>query len=179
MLANDFGLITQVGRYTWQLAGQNRQLPLSAAELVTEAVSVESLPEPAQAVEKPVEKKLGRKICDLSSQNLRPIPSSSSRFNDSKDIENLPPLDSDSSQKMRANFEALHQAGVRQPALNRLAKLAHVTPELVAGHAQSAPNVRLAIYRIENNWPVPQREQSAEDARRKFVEGEYAEFIHR
>jgi len=53
---------------------------------------------------------------------------------------------------------ALVEAGVREPKLSRLARLPHVTPELVRGHVRLASEQRrglgTAIYRIENDWPV-------------------------
>jgi hypothetical protein len=44
-----------------------------------------------------------------------------------------------------------------------LAGLPHVTPELVAFHAETAPNVPTAIHRIEHDWPIQTKAPQAPD----------------
>jgi hypothetical protein len=60
-----------------------------------------------------------------------------------------------------ANKKALEEAGIREPARSRLAKLAHVNPEMIAAHVEQARaegwEIGTAIYRIEYDWPLPER----------------------
>lgn len=69
-----------------------------------------------------------------------------------------PPLPAQNTEKRTPVYDALRAAGVREPALSRLAALEHVTPELVAAHVEAArvegKQLGAAIYRIEHNWPV-------------------------
>lgn len=65
-----------------------------------------------------------------------------------------------------AILEALDAAKIREPKRSQLAKLEHITVELIKGHVASAPNIGLAIYRITNNWEVPEiKSESQEPAR--------------
>lgn len=52
----------------------------------------------------------------------------------------------------------LDAVGVREPKKSKLARLDHVTVELINGHVKECQDKGLqigtAIYRIENNWPV-------------------------
>lgn len=54
---------------------------------------------------------------------------------------------------------ALDEAGIRDPARKRLAKMEHVTPEFVRGHVEVVKaeglQIGTAIHRIEYNWPLP------------------------
>lgn len=86
--------------------------------------------------------------------------SSSSSVNniDKIDIPLLPP-DNQMSKFFTSDpavFSALDEAKIRNPKRDELARLEHVTPELIAAHVKSAPNLALAIYRIQNNWPAPE-----------------------
>lgn len=58
-------------------------------------------------------------------------------------------------------MDALNAAGIMEPKRSQLAKLQHVTPHLIGAHVKTAPNLSLAIYRIQNNWPVPKAEENA------------------
>jgi hypothetical protein len=59
-------------------------------------------------------------------------------------------------------------------ARSRLAGLRHVTAELVEYHARTAGGTGRAIYRIEHGWPVETEEGRG---RRRYVEGEFAEWV--
>lgn len=52
-------------------------------------------------------------------------------------------------------LKALDAARIREPKRSVLARLPHVTVELIEGHVATAPNKGLAIYRIEHDWDVP------------------------
>lgn len=51
-------------------------------------------------------------------------------------------------------LKALDEAKIREPKRGILARLEHVTVELIKGHVATAPNKSLAIYRIEHDWEV-------------------------
>lgn len=183
LLLADYGVVNQVGRYTWQLAGQNRQLPLGyrmiEPEPGTEAESVEDLP--GATFDEPVEiaddEEIRSRLSRASSRLTRPDSSSSrSLIQDLSDSTDLPPLEDASSRKTRANLAALDRGGIREPARSRLARLEHVTPELVAGHSVECANLGQAIHRIEHNWPV-KTTQPDDDDRAGYVSGKYSEFI--
>jgi len=70
----------------------------------------------------------------------------------------------------------LNDQNIREPARSRLARLAHVTPELIEYHCATAPNSGMAIYRIEHGWPVKPRAQDMGD-RSKYVNGFFSDFI--
>lgn len=74
-----------------------------------------------------------------------------------------------------ANIAALDAAGIRSPARERLADLQHVTPALITAHAATSPNLALAIYRIENNWPAPPTNNNNDSNR--YISGEFADYI--
>jgi hypothetical protein len=74
-------------------------------------------------------------------------------------------------------LQALDAAGIHEPARSRLARLEHVTAELVEYHARTAGSPGLAIYRIEHAWPVRRETLERESARRAYIEGRYADFI--
>jgi hypothetical protein len=60
-------------------------------------------------------------------------------------------------------LKALDEAHIREPARSRLAGLPHVTPELVAFHTETAPNIPTAIHRIEHDWPIQTKASQAPD----------------
>jgi hypothetical protein len=55
-----------------------------------------------------------------------------------------------------AILKALDDAKIREPKRSMLARLEHVTVELIQGHVATAPNKALAIYRIEHDWELPE-----------------------
>ncbi|MEN6621086.1 MAG: DnaA N-terminal domain-containing protein [Smithella sp.] len=83
-----------------------------------------------------------------------------SRSKDLKPDLELPPTTrsrSPSREKLQVdqNLSALHDAGIQEPKRSQLARLKHITPRLIRYHVSNAPNLKLAIYRIEHNWTVP------------------------
>lgn len=64
------------------------------------------------------------------------------------------------SDSFHANFRTLKGYGIREPALSRLAGLAHVTPAFVNSHVRQVfrekGNLGTAIHRIENDWLAPE-----------------------
>jgi hypothetical protein len=99
------------------------------------------------------------------------------------------------SEIFRLNLAALDAAGIREPARSDLARLAHVTPELVQAHVRECGSLGLAIYRIKNDWkpkhtpmatrnvieeeeeaaPLPEPAAEVEDAGWRAVMGQLAE----
>jgi hypothetical protein len=150
------GLISRNGRYLWQLAGPVHQLPLSVTVLA-------EAPPPNGGANDRV-------------GNIPTRPSSSS-----SGVINLTLRDSTTtreSENLRlpdpALMEALTAAGIREPARSRLARLEYVTVELIEYHTRTADNPGLAIYRIQNNWPVKSRPMTT---RNDYSGGEYADFV--
>lgn len=58
-------------------------------------------------------------------------------------------------------YKALDAAGIREPKRSKLARLKHVTPELIEAHVRQAKEEHMplgtAIYRIEFDWAVDPR----------------------
>jgi hypothetical protein len=83
-------------------------------------------------------------------------------------------------------MEALLEAGIHEPALSRLARLPHITPEYVRGHVEKARlegrGLGAAVFRMQRGWRVTSnassesespdslRERAREQIRR-FLEG--------
>ncbi len=85
------------------------------------------------------------------------------------------------------NLEALHAAGVRGKVAEQLARLAYVTPAYVRAHAvkvaRDGDTVGLLVTRIRDGDPAPVHAKNClcvdcdRERRRRYVTGEYAEFI--
>lgn len=60
------------------------------------------------------------------------------------------------------NLRACDAVGIREPKRKQIARLSHVTPELIRGHVawalRDGHQVGTAIYRIINNWELPEGE---------------------
>jgi hypothetical protein len=110
------------------------------------------------------------------SQNLRPAPLASSTTNlnqESKDLKLL--ASTPVSKKQQEILDCLDRYGVREPTRSNLARMEHVSAALIDFHFHTAPNIRLAIYRIKNNWEI---EQEKVDQQNRFTTGKFKEFIH-
>jgi len=180
---SEFGILQAAGRYEWALADGVKQLPLPiqpdqpTEEPENRRIAIQAI-EAFQ--EEPELDKPGQVSSDNSGAN--PLASSRSLIKDSR--ENLLLARAASSGKSGANSRVadnlaeLARHHIREPAKTRLAGLEHVNPEMIRAHCEGKPPGQ-AIYRIEHNWPVPQAEEkkSDEDERRKYISGEYAEFI--
>jgi len=112
------------------------------------------------------------------SQNLRPATLASSTTNlnlESKDLELL--ASTPISKNQQEVLDCLDRYGIWEPTRTNLSKLDHVTPALVDYHCRTAPNIRMAIYRIQHNW-----EMKAEDApkEKSWLErnSQYMEFLN-
>jgi len=91
-----------------------------------------------------------------SSNRLLPLPegreTSTADVSRPQVIHKYPPLPLREGLGVRAVLAALDAASIRDPARAELVELSHVTPELITAHVASAPNLRMAIYRIRHNW---------------------------
>ena len=88
--------------------------------------------------------------------------------------------------KIPEAVKALQEAGIHDPALSRLARLPHITPEYVRAHVERARRegrgLGAAVFRMERHWrvapnlpaegesPDARRERARENIRR-FLEG--------
>ena len=154
--------------------------------------------EPVKPVKKPVTK--GRKISDSSPlttsstgikylTNLKPeknlLPVLDLEPETELKPEPEPELRSEDSREFRECRQAALQAGIEEPRASNLAKLPHVSVELIEGHVAAAllegQKIGLGIYRIEHNWPVKMLKATkiSRDlcVRQKYVTGRYADFI--
>lgn len=88
-----------------------------------------------------------------------PHSSSSSLINLEQNLEisPLPLLGQDDLEKTRIQEcrAICDQVGIEDPKKTLLCKKPFVTSELIKYHCQTAANVKLAIYRIDNNWRIP------------------------
>jgi hypothetical protein len=190
----EFGILQAAGRYEWALADGIKQLPLPAEPIEPDQPDqpvgepeIERIAIQANSIipEEPEQKELEPELdnpCPVSSAIIGPNPlASSSRSLINNPRENLLLARADSSGKSGANsriadnLAELVRHHIREPAKSRLARLEHVTPDLIRAHCEGKPPGQ-AIYRIEHNWPVPQVEGD-EDDRKKYISGEYADFI--
>jgi hypothetical protein len=174
----------------WSITANITQLGFSLPEWFQEAV------EPDLPVEKPVEK--GRKISDSS-----PLTTSSTSSNQLTNLKleknqllELPVLEpeqeprsklrSENSQEFQKCHRAALDAGIEDPKATSLARLPHVSVELIEYHVAAAlqekQKIGLAIFRLERNWqvkklPDPERSQDFYE-RQKYVTGKYADWIN-
>lgn len=175
----DHGLITRNGRYAWQIAAGVKVLPLmnlidepeegpetvdvSAQTSEQEPAEIEDssddLPETVENTDKS-DSFCGTRRNSESEKFRLPVSSSGSSLNLLKpelEIEPpLPVLDVRDSEKFRVdgNLAACDIAGIHEPKRSAISRMKHVTPKLVRYHTQTAPNIPLAIYRIEKGWKI-------------------------
>lgn len=187
-LLMDYGYLTQIARYTYQIALNVQQLPLMEtpeeayeAEIpMLEAIEVTAEEPPVEAVDKPVDNSVDNFVDSVSSAKLAcklqaKCSSSSRSINPENLDQSLLLARADSSQILQSNLAALKEHGVGEPARSRLAKLPHVTPELIRGHCSATENTGQAIYRIEHNWRCRAREPTGP---KPYKHGDFAEFIN-
>jgi len=182
----EFGILQAAGRYEWALVDGIKQLPLPVALEAEGDPEIERIAIQADDVipEEPEQEDLEPELdntCPVSSVIIGPNPlASSSRSLINNPRENLLLARAASSGKsgansrMADNLAELARHHIREPAKSRLARLEHVTPELIRAHCEGKPPGQ-AIYRIEHNWPVEKKEDG--DDRKKYISGEYADFI--
>lgn len=141
--------VTQNSRYAWQLANEVRQLPF-IMDLLEEdqppALPMDdpALPEPPQGQHDSENLRLG----EIPSQSL------ASRLQNPESRKEIDPLP-DSSAADTEILRVLDSNNIREPARSKLANLPHISARLIRYHCTHAPNSGLAIYRIKQNWPIP------------------------
>ncbi len=132
---SEYGLVNQVGRYTWQAMIGAEQLALGMEEEALDAVNKE--------------KEIRSDISGAGSLVVvvKPINQESSK-------EILQQQDSRAASSENIGLEELlDRHGMRNPARKRLLA-ANYAYDLVQAHLVLSENVGQAIYRIEHNWPV-------------------------
>src|SRR3990172_4739905 len=143
------------GEYSYRLAGETRQLPLSPDQL-GDGSQGDSIPDhnsPVNVLEiTPIPE-----IKEIESEKYSDSPSLASGFNQNLEsgIKPPPPGINAESENFRLNLAAIDQIGIREPARTRLARLKNITPRLVQYHCGTAGHLGRAIYRIEHGWKVP------------------------
>jgi hypothetical protein len=195
LLLRDADLIVQTGRYEWSLTNGAQQLPLG--EL--------ALPEPDQPTEEPENERIAIQAidvlpeepeqkefrsevdnpCPVRSAIIGPNPlASSSRSINQESRENLLLARAASSGNSGANSQVadnlaeLDRLGIFEPARSELARLDHVIPELIEYHITECGPTGQAVYRIRNNWRIKKSKKlEDENDRKKYISGEYADFI--
>jgi hypothetical protein len=150
----DLGYVTNgPGRYDWRIAIGGIQPPLPAA--------AEALDE--RIIDTPVDKTVNNFTEEAVSSGKSGASSGNTgaELNDNKDFINPNEekiiINSTSSGKSGAADvrRALKAAGIAEPKRTTLANLPHVTERCVRYHTLTAKNIRLAIYQIQHDWPVP------------------------
>lgn len=175
----DHGLITRNGRYAWQIAAGVKVLPLmnliDEPEEGPETVDVcaqtsepepeeiedysDDLPEAVENTDKS-DSFCGTRRNSESEKFRLPVSSSGSSLNlVNPELELKPPLpvlDARDSEKFRVdeNLAACDSAGIHEPKRSAISRMERVTSKLIRYHTQTAPNIPLAIYRIEKGWKI-------------------------
>ena len=130
---------------------------------------------PLMALQVPVDN-----LCTKSRKNSdSPHSSSSSSFNKNQEEITLL-LPEQESEKFRLLKQACISSGIREPKASVIARLDHVTPEMIIAHCKNAlaegQTIGAAIYRITTNWPVKADRNAAHDSS-SYFSGQYARFI--
>lgn len=160
---------------------------------------------PDVPVEKSVEK--GRKISDSSPlttsstssnrsltnlkteknlllEELEPEPESEQESR--ADPNEKPKPRSENSREFQECRQAALAAGIDEPKASTLARMPHVSVEMIEYHVATAlqenQKIGLGIYRIEHNRPIKKLQRSEKSQgfyeRQRYVTGKYAEFIN-
>ena len=143
------------GEYSYRLAGETMQLPLSLDQL-GDGSQGDSIPDhnyPVDVLEiTPIPE-----IKEIESEKYSDSPSLASGFNQNLEsgIKPPPPGINAESENFRLNLAAIDQIGIREPARTRLARLKNITPRMIHYHCGTAGHLGRAIYRIEHGWTVP------------------------
>lgn len=154
----DNGYITRNERYAWRIAINVHQLPLMVLPDETEAQQsdfdgqVEVIP---GSSDENFENSTTTRN-NSESEKFR-VPSSSRTIDlTSKELTDPPLLDADDPEKLRVaeNLEACDRFGIGEPKRSKISKLPEVFPRLIRFHCSDAPNIGMAIYRIEHGWKI-------------------------
>lgn len=167
MLRED-GLIAETGRYTWGLLSQAQQLPLGAVD-AGEALVEENRTD----------------VIDLAPDN--PELALNERMNESDSIHRddsfIHSCEASSGKTGAADkvtAENLSTFGFYGRGVADLLKIRGLTLREVRFHVAKAPNLGAALHRIKKRQAVPDSWETAEksgDDRRRYVEGQFSEFI--
>jgi hypothetical protein len=161
-LLNDYLLINQTGRYTWQIAAGVQRLPLG----------MDMLPEPeithpdAQVInveaQDVTEEQPGDEAEEIRSHNMRPNSMSSleSRSGlEEKRLEKESSLESslgsssnDPKTRIEQNLAECTAHGIAEPARTKISEKPHVTPEYIRYIFAISENHRHAVGRMLKNW---------------------------
>lgn len=180
----EYGLVTRNGRYEWQIAEGVRQLPLGSYLPEVDGAATQEEPQNS------VEVASGTKFLEVASSPAAPrndmrnrgepeilrVSSSSSSLTSFNKNHNLPLLDATDPEKLRVeeNRQACERFGIFEPKRTHLSHLVHVSKGLIEYHCATAPNIAMAIARIERNWAIkagwkPQVELVAAEAEEPMV----------
>jgi hypothetical protein len=189
LFLQDEGLITRNARYSWQLSKYASQLPLMAQTEGNLPAGGDEACDPTLMTLTGKEPVAGAdpesNIEDSGeSENLRlGISDSLARvFNleESQSINSSNKILASDPEILRLLFETLDRYGIREPARSRLARTEGMTVERIEYHCKTCPTGQ-AIWRIEHNWAIKKTEvrNDPDDPanRRRYIEGEYADFI--
>ena len=114
------------------------------------------------------------------------FPSSRGGLEEGKpEIEGLqPPGSKPGDPKFPDVMQALQEAGIHDPALSRLARLPHITPEYVRAHVERARlegrGLGAAVFRMERGWRVMHNlpgQAESPDSRRKRARENIRQFL--
>lgn len=153
------GYVTRNDRYSWRIAISVAQLPLMTLpdenESHIQTLAVES-DEPI-----PNNEQTDTTRNNSESEKFRVLTSSRSLNLTSKELIDLPLLDADDPEFFRVaeNLEACDRYGIGEPKRTMISTLKHVTSRLICYHCESVKlqgqKTGAAIFRIENDWRVP------------------------
>ncbi len=155
----DQGYITRNERYSWRIAINVSQLPLMT-------LSDENEPYIQPQVVESVQQEPNIEITDATrnnseSENIRVVTSSSSIDLTSRELIDLPLLDSADPENLRVadNLAACDRFGIGEPKRSVISKLKHVNSRMIHFHCAEvlAAGYRIgaAIKRLEKGWKVP------------------------
>jgi predicted transcriptional regulator len=163
LLLQDLGLVSRNGRTAWQICAGAMQLPFMVDQI--EAVSEQA----DEVVEAPADA-VTRNISESSLASLEnlDLDSRTSSLNPDLDLE----LDPAESEKIRVAdiLRECKKYGIGSPTNFRLAELKFVSARLVRYHCLTAPNIKLAIYRIRANQPIKSGWADPEDKKAELAD---------
>lgn len=176
MLRED-GLITETGRYTWGLLSQAQQLPLGAVDageaLVeenrTDVIDLDPLQGTAAVAPDNPELALNERMNE-----------SDSIHRDDSFIHSCEASSGKTGAADKVTAENLSTFGFYGRGVADLLKIRGLTLREVRFHVAKAPNLGAALHRIKKRQAVPDSWEAAEqigDDRRRYVEGQFSEFI--
>jgi len=162
-LLNDYGLIHETGRYTWQIADGVQQLPLGfealpeaeSAQEITPAVGEVIDVEATDYDDNPLEKE----PAEIRSQKMLPNSMSSLESRStSQEEKRLGPESSqesgadDQKTRIEQNLAECDAQGIKEPARTKISEKPHVTPEYIRYIFSISDNLRHAVGRMLKDW---------------------------